>query len=35
MKSIEHAQLIAEETMPMAVEAGVWLSMQPGWQTSW
>lgn len=29
VKSIEHAQLIDEETMKMAAEAGVWLSMQP------
>ncbi|SFH85605.1 metal-dependent hydrolase family protein [Albimonas pacifica] len=29
VKSIEHAQLIDEETVRMAVEADVWLSMQP------
>lgn len=29
VKSIEHAQLIDEETVKIVVKAGVWLSMQP------
>ena len=28
-KCVEHGQLMDEETVKMAVEAGVWLSMQP------
>ena len=29
VKYIEHAQLVDEETVQMAVKAGVWLSLQP------